>query len=477
MNNLSLLSNIALKFTNLHDFDDQMNSVMRLLGKYYKVSRVYIFINEDENTCSNKYEWCNNGIQPQMHKLQSIPHDLIPSWKKRMLKDNIINTSDINTLEIDIQNILKPQNVKSLLSIALFIDDRVQGFIGFDQCFKNRVWKLKEVEILRIISGIISNAYTKNLFYSKLKKEQAKLKKEQTKLKNIIEGTNMGTWEWNVQTGETIFNQRWAQIIGYTLEELEPIDINTWIKYVYKEDLEESNTILNKHFRNELPYYECEARMKHKNGETVWVLDRGKVIKWDKDGKPLKMFGVHLDITKRKKLEEEIKNISIKDSLTNIYNRRYAFERLRELYSQYKRDGNIFSIAILDIDLFKNVNDTHGHLAGDFVLKEFANDIKLNIRDYDLLSRYGGEEFLIIFPNSNKYDASIIVKRILSLVRNKLYIFNDNRIQITFSAGICDVSNVNISDTYIDDLIDLADKRLYSAKESGRNKIVTEGYF
>lgn len=467
MNNLSLLSNIALRFTNLHEFQDQMNSVLKLLGKHFNVSRVYIFINDDDYTCSNKYEWCNEGIEPQKHKLQSISHSLFPSWKKRMLADNIINSSDINELELDIQNILKPQKVKSLLSIALFIDNRVQGFIGFDQCFKKRIWKAKEIEILRIISSIISNTYTKNLFYEKLKKEQKKLK-------NIIEGTNMGTWEWNIQTGETVFNERWAQIIGYTLEELEPIDINTWIKYVHEDDLEKSNNTLKKHFRNELPHYECEARMKHKNGNYIWVLDRGKVIKWDKDGKPLKMFGVHLDITKRKQLEEEIRNVSIKDSLTNIYNRRYVFERLKELYNQHKRDDNIFSIAILDIDHFKRVNDTYGHLGGDFILKEFSNDIKSNIRTYDLLARYGGEEFLIVFPNSNKDDAFKIIDRISIFVRNKNYIYNNNKIKITFSAGISDACNINTTNYSIDDLIDLADKRLYRAKETGRDKIIKD---
>lgn len=465
MNTLSLLSNIALKFTNLNEFDVQMNSVLKLLGKYYNVSRAYIFIDEDNDTISNKYEWCNKGISPQIDNLKSIPYSIIPSWKKRMLQDNIINEYDINNLQLDMINILKPQNIKSLLSIALFIDNKIQGFIGFDQCDRNRKWEMKEIEILKIISGIISNAYSKNLFYEKLKKEQKKLK-------NIIEGTNMGTWEWDIKTGKTIFNERWAQIIGYTLEELEPININTWIKYVHKEDLEKSNAILKKHFKKELPYYETEARMQHKNGECVWVLDRGKVVEWDEDGKPLKMFGVHIDITKRKKLEEDIKNISMKDSLTNIFTRRYVFERLDELLNLHRRNGNLFAAAILDIDFFKKVNDTYGHLAGDFILKEFANDIKLNIRSYDLLARYGGEEFLIVFPNSNKNDAYIIVDRILSIIQNKIYIFNENKIKITFSAGISDISNIIVSDSCIDNLIDIADKRLYQAKRTGRNKII-----
>ena len=129
------------------------------------------------------------------------------------------------------------------------------------------------------------------------------LKKERQRLASILEGTNVGTWEWNVQTDDTIFNERWADIIGYTLEELSPVSIDTWIKFTHPDDLKMSGALLEKHFQGESNYYECEARMQHKNGEWIWVLDRGKVFSWAEDGKPLMMFGTHQDITERKQVE------------------------------------------------------------------------------------------------------------------------------------------------------------------------------
>ncbi|WP_340818389.1 PAS domain S-box protein [Methanolobus sp. WCC4] len=138
------------------------------------------------------------------------------------------------------------------------------------------------------------------------KEAQDALLEERQRLANIIEGTNVGTWEWNVQTGETLFNERWAEIVGYSLEELSPISIQTWIDLNHPDDLAISDKLLKEHFSGKLDYYECEVRMRHKNGEWVWVLDRGKVTEWDEEGKPLLMYGTHADITDRKKAEEEL---------------------------------------------------------------------------------------------------------------------------------------------------------------------------
>ena len=130
------------------------------------------------------------------------------------------------------------------------------------------------------------------------------LSMERERMANILEGTNAGTWEWNVQTGETVFNERWAQIIGYTFEEISPVSIDTWIKFAHPEDGKKSEAQLNEVFNRERDYYSAECRMKHKNGSWVWVQDRGKVISWTPEGKPLWMSGTHTDITERKNAEE-----------------------------------------------------------------------------------------------------------------------------------------------------------------------------
>lgn len=130
------------------------------------------------------------------------------------------------------------------------------------------------------------------------------LQKEREKLTNVLEGTNAGIWEWNVQTGETIYNERWANIVGYTLDELSPLSINTWANLAHPDDLAASNEKLQQCFNKEVEYYHCECRMKHKDGYWVWVLDRGKIVSWTDDGKPLMMFGTHTVISELKKATE-----------------------------------------------------------------------------------------------------------------------------------------------------------------------------
>ncbi|HNO92814.1 MAG TPA: PAS domain S-box protein, partial [Anaerolineales bacterium] len=139
------------------------------------------------------------------------------------------------------------------------------------------------------------------------KTAEATLQESRLRLEMALKGANAGMWDWNVQTGETVFNDRWADIVGYSLQELEPISIQTWADLCHPDDLKLSDALLQKHFARETEFYECEVRMRHKSGSWVWVVDRGKVMEWDANGKPLRMFGTHLNITERKLSEEEIR--------------------------------------------------------------------------------------------------------------------------------------------------------------------------
>ncbi|CCO49658.1 putative SENSORY TRANSDUCTION HISTIDINE KINASE [Vibrio nigripulchritudo SOn1] len=120
------------------------------------------------------------------------------------------------------------------------------------------------------------------------------------KFRTMLEGSRAGTWEWNVQTGEVVFNERWAEIIGYELEELKPLSIDTWIKHVHEDDLSISEEQLMAHFSGNTPYYECEVRMKHRNGREVWVRDFGKLMTRTPAGDPEWVVGTHIDVTSNK---------------------------------------------------------------------------------------------------------------------------------------------------------------------------------
>lgn len=172
-----------------------------------------------------------------------------------------------------------------------------------------------------------------------LKNTEKKLIKEKQILANILEGTNAGTWDWNIQTGEVKLNERWAEIIGYTLKDLEPIDIKTWNDNVHPDDLPYADALLDKHFKGELDYFDVIFRQPHKNGSWIWVHARGKVIEWTEDGKPLRMSGTNLDITEQKLAEEELKKYheTLEDTIK---------ERTKELEEKNKKLDDAMKVFV-----------------------------------------------------------------------------------------------------------------------------------
>ena len=135
--------------------------------------------------------------------------------------------------------------------------------------------------------------------------EQA-LRASEERLKLVLEGSNDGFWDWNMKTGATQRSPRWAEMLGYTLEEIEG-GVEGWMNLIHPDDYPTTLEPFRAHMEGRTPYYEVEYRMRTQSGEWVWILDRGKIVAWDQDGKPLRMAGTHTDITARKRAEEALR--------------------------------------------------------------------------------------------------------------------------------------------------------------------------
>lgn len=155
------------------------------------------------------------------------------------------------------------------------------------------------------------------------------------------------------------------------------------------------------------------------------------------------------------------------DELTGLSNRRDMHNRLATEFSRYQRSGHHFSIALIDLDLFKNINDRFGHDAGDEVLREFAALVKTLIRQTDVAARWGGEEFLVLLPDTSVLQALAFAERLRFEVAGKTFGFRGEALPVTISAGVCSIAKAGS----LDDLLKQADVNLYSAKESGRNRV------
>ncbi len=165
-----LLSDISIELNKLEDFDDKMDQVLEKLGMHTNVSRVYIFEDsQDTEETTNVYEWTNKGVFPQKENLQNIPYAIIPSWNRLLETRGYIFSDNIKMLPKDIYGILADQGILSILAFPLKVQGRKIGFIGFDENAIKRNWDKTDVELLRIVSNIISNAYERMYFDNQLK--------------------------------------------------------------------------------------------------------------------------------------------------------------------------------------------------------------------------------------------------------------------------------------------------------------------
>jgi two-component system, cell cycle response regulator len=164
---------------------------------------------------------------------------------------------------------------------------------------------------------------------------------------------------------------------------------------------------------------------------------------------------------------EEIYTMTIKDGLTEIYNKRYFEEALERELSRAQRHRRKLSILIFDIDFFKKVNDTFGHLAGDYVLRELAAIIAKRSRHEEVFARYGGEEFVILLPESNNAEALTLADQLRRLVEKHRFIFEGEKIPVTISIGVMTTDGGEKLTSA--EFIKAADEQLYVAKSQGRN--------
>ena len=183
-------------------------------------------------------------------------------------------------------------------------------------------------------------------------------------------------------------------------------------------------------------------------------------------------YGLVMDISQRKALEQKLVKLSMTDELTGLYNRRYLFERLTDLLEEKHRHQVPFSLVQVDLDWFKSINDSYGHLMGDEVLKAFSSTLRQRLRRGDIAGRTGGEEFLILLPHTNAQTAAELIDVIREVFMQTQFQSNAQELfQVSFSAGVTSVCD---RDKQLDDLLARADAALYGAKRLGRNQVAID---
>lgn len=284
---------------------------------------------------------------------------------------------------------------------------------------------------------------------------------------------NLGQWFWDYPRNIVTFNPLKASTIGYSPEEIpEESGFEFFTEKLHPEDYDTVMDEMRAHLTGLVPVWEVKYRIQAKDGSWKVFYDRGKVTQWSDDRKPLFLAGNVFDVTEDENQKRELIQKSAFwrtqaqiDSLTKLYTRSALEEKLSSIHQFSLKNQRTYSVLLLDIDFFKSVNDTFGHLVGDQVLNKVGEIIRKNIREADIAARYGGEEFLIVFPNQESDAVKKIGERIQQCMQNTTLPIEGT---LTFSGGIA--SNKETQNMI--ELLELADGRLYHAKNTGRNRII-----
>ncbi len=295
---------------------------------------------------------------------------------------------------------------------------------------------------------------------------QAAAQSSEERWKLALESTGDGMWDWHLDTGEEFFSKHLKAMYGFDEHELpnlaEELDRRT-----HPDDLLQMAIDRQAHFDGLTPTYNNEHRIQCKDGHWKWVLARGMVISRDAQSRPLRMIGTHTDITERKHSEALVWQQAHFDSLTGLPNRRMLRDRLTQEIKKSQRDGSQLAILFIDLDHFKEVNDTLGHDSGDVLLIEAARRIQACVRDTDTVARMGGDEFTLIL--TELAEASSLRHTLQSLLNALSSVFQVGAEQVFVSASI-GITLYPDDGLEVEDLFRNADQALYVAKGEGRNR-------
>jgi diguanylate cyclase (GGDEF)-like protein/PAS domain S-box-containing protein len=295
---------------------------------------------------------------------------------------------------------------------------------------------------------------------------QKALQTNEARWKLALESTGDGVWDLTVQTGEEYLSPGLLRMYGFEDGDLNP-SINDRDKHTHPDDIERVRRDRQAHLDGLTPSYSNEHRVLCKDGSWKWVLSRGLVISRDAQGRPLRMIGTHTDISERKAAEATIWQQAHFDALTGLPNRRMLRERLMQELKKCRRDGLQLALLFIDLDRFKEVNDTLGHDRGDLLLAEAARSIRACLREVDTVARMGGDEFMIIITELPQVeDLSVVLNKLLASL-GAVFQLGLEQVFISASIGV----TVYPGDAQeIENLLKNADQALYVAKGAGRNR-------
>ncbi|MBU0689858.1 MAG: bacteriohemerythrin [Gammaproteobacteria bacterium] len=287
-----------------------------------------------------------------------------------------------------------------------------------------------------------------------------------TLLQMALDAAQEAVWEWDLVTGQAKFSPEYYTMLGYLPDEF-PANQKEWLARIHPDDRDKVWRTIQEELKHHQDIYVTEYRMLTKDGRYRWLQGRGKCVEVDAQGGPMRLVGINIDIHDRKQAELQVSYLAYHDKLTGLPNRALFFDRFSQAISRAKRDHRRVALLFADLDGFKQVNDVHGHEAGDAVLRMAAQRLLACLRAVDTAVRFGGDEFAVIVSDvDDAHQVSQVAEKIVNAFEAEMMLEQGASCQIGVSIGI---SIFPDNGSTMDGLLIAADQAMYDSKHAGKN--------
>ncbi len=455
---LTMSAHAGLELLREADLGKAIDRVLATAASMTDVDRAYVFRNsptvgEGEIRSSLVHEWVRDGVEPQIDNpsLQDVPMLAIGSRWPRVLSEGGLIVGDVSDFPPEERALLEPQGIRSIIVVPIRVSGGFWGFIGFDSVSRRKRWTKAEENVLWIIANSLSAAIERKQSLEHLRRSAA-----------AFESTRDGVVITDLKPRIVAINRAFSEITGYG--EAEALGRNPSMIRSGRQDAAFYRQLWASLMTN--GHWQGEIWNRRKSGEVYPQWLTISTVK-DDSGQACNYVGVMTDISQLKMSEARLERMAHYDPLTDLPNRVLARLRLEHAIEQADRYAHSIAVLFIDLDRFKNVNDSFGHPVGDELLVEITRRLKNRIRSEDTFARLGGDEFLLILERVvDPGEVGHIAQSLIDLLDEPFVLSGGQEVYIGSSVGISLYPSDGRSTT---ELIQHADVAMYQAKADGRN--------
>ena len=453
----AVIASIATLINNL-SLEEGAPKALHMVGEALKVDRCVLVENADRpGALSNMiptYQWNRSGLVPLLPPFitELIKHPDVLSWLAPLSEGKPVITTLANA-NATVKGILRALKSASILLVPIVVEGRNWGHIGLNDSTPDREWLASDIETLLALATLFGVTIERGRQTQKLADADTIIRHSPTVLYRI--SSEPGLPMTYVSSNVNQFGYEQAEMLA------EPTLYRTLI---HPDDRVRAADDLTQALREQAPATALEIRLLSPDGTYRWVeLHRKRIL--GTDGKLKGLEGEISDITERKRVSDRLSHMARHDFLTDLPNRAAFVEELARTIASARRDGKSFAVLYLDLDHFKDVNDTLGHPVGDLLLQAVAQRLQASIRETDTLARFGGDEFALINSGIGEPgDAVVLADKVLRTL-SEPFLIQGNEIRSGASIGIA-IYGLDASDA--EALLSSSDVALYRAKAEGR---------